>query len=71
MQLYFNTPDNIEAYEINEHFFMDKDPNEGPEGLNFITSVSAQVALDEKQFRKVFANAGKKSPWFKRLFKHG
>lgn len=68
MQLYFDGADSVEAYKIDECFFMEEDPTKGPEGLVSIKKLLKQKPLDAEEFSKKYLNTNKKTFWLKRLF---
>lgn len=68
MQLYFDQLNSIGAYQIDENFFMEKDPLKGAEGLSFIKSLPKQEPVSIEKFNECFLNTKKKTSLFKRLF---
>jgi hypothetical protein len=69
MQLCFSKDGRIDVYKADEHFFMEKDPNNGPDGLQFIKSITpVHTALSEEDYNTVFL--GKSTApkhWLKRF----
>lgn len=71
MQLYYGQDGEINSYKVTEDFFLDKDPNNGPEGLEMIERLkNAVVPFNMQAFDKVFMGkvANGKSNWLSKLF---
>ncbi|PBQ30961.1 hypothetical protein CNR22_03980 [Sphingobacteriaceae bacterium] len=70
MQLCFQKDQHIDLYKADEHFFMEKDPNGGPDGLQFIRSVTpAHTNLSEEDYNTMFLGKPELSRhWLKKLF---
>jgi hypothetical protein len=56
MQLYFNKENCIEAYQIDEIFFMDKNPQNGPEGLIFKKTLPQSTPISSDVFTRQYLN---------------
>ncbi len=71
MQLYFQKNNAIEIYNLDEQFFLDKNPMNGPDGLKLIGNVEEpQSILTKEEFEDLFLPPveSKKKSWFEKLF---
>lgn len=74
MQLCYGKNGHITSYAVTEDFFLDKDPAQGPEGLERIEELGKMMeSMDKDQFDSVFLNrqAKNKTSWFSKLFASG
>jgi hypothetical protein len=73
MQLCFQKEGRIDVYKADEFFFMEKDPNDGPAGLQFIRSVIPEHAtLNQEDYNTLFLVKPQASKgWLTRLFGMG
>lgn len=72
MQLYFKNNESIQAYKVDELFFLDKNPMEGPKGLEKKgQSIKPISPHDSYAFREIYLKKKKvtKSFWFTKLFR--
>ncbi len=70
MQLYYGQDGEINSYKVTEDFFLDKDPNNGPEGLEMIAKVEDRLEyLTIQQYNSIFLTNGQpnKIQWFKKV----
>jgi len=71
MQLCFVKNDSIEIYKADEHFFMEKDPANGPAGLSFIkTETPDYSSFTLEQYHSLFLGKtpAKTKTWLAKIF---
>lgn len=71
MQLCFAKDNSISIYKADEHFFMEKDPAQGPGDLKFVKEVKpVYTTLNLETYQALFGkNPVKKKSWMARIFR--